>query len=254
MKRRPGAPAGMTNLGATCYANSLLQVWYQDVKFRNAIYLSEFEPTGEKSMDALYQLQLLFTYLDRGAKNVYNPLALVTSLKLDTTIQQDAQEYFCSTCDSLQEARREIKIERMPEVLNVQLMRFVYDTVTWTKKKSKDTIRFPELIDFASLLRSKEPVVYELNAVLVHSGSNAHSGHFLAHVLDKHAKKWFVLNDEECAEFDSTLFDPEDYSEASKTSKEKKSSKTTMVSGADDNSRMLKYISCCDIVLDDIVN
>lgn len=64
-------------------------------------------------------------------------------------------------------------------------MRFVYDNITWTKKKSKDMIRFPELIDFASLLRSKEPVLYELTAVLVHSGPSAHSGHFLAHVLDK---------------------------------------------------------------------
>ncbi|KAG0021785.1 hypothetical protein BGZ82_011203 [Podila clonocystis] len=321
--RSEGRPAGMKNLGATCYANSLLQVWFHDPEFRNAIYSCEFEPSGDKSMNALYQLQLLFSFLDRGIRDIYNPLALVNSLKLDISMQQDAQEfcnlfmaridsqlqrqtsetlqnfikrrfqgrysynttcknckntsvrdcnffelmlnikdyctlmdcfdefveteelsgndkYSCSKCDSLQDAVREIKIEQMPEVLNVQLMRFVYDNVTWTKRKSKDMIRFPELIDFASLLRSKEPILYELTAVLVHNGPSAHSGHFLAHVLDKKSKKWFVLNDEEVAEFNATLFDPEAYSSASRG---KKVSKTTMVSGADDSTRQLNTLS-----------
>ena len=30
--------ARMQNLGATCYANSFLQVWYRDVKFREGVY------------------------------------------------------------------------------------------------------------------------------------------------------------------------------------------------------------------------
>ncbi|KAG0095353.1 hypothetical protein BGZ93_006014 [Podila epicladia] len=308
---------------ATCYANSLLQVWFHDPEFRRSIYSCEFEQSGDKSMNALYQLQLLFSFLDRGTRDIYNPLALVNSLKLDISIQQDAQEfcslfmaridsqlqkqksetlqnfiksqfqgrysynttckkckntsvrdcsffelmlnikdhctlmdcfdefveteelsgndkYSCSKCDSLQDAVREIKIEQMPEVLNIQLMRFVYDSITWTKRKSKDMIRFPELIDFASLLRSKESILYELTAVLVHSGPSAHSGHFLAHVLDRKSKKWFVLNDEEVAEVNTTLFDPEVYSSASKG---KKASKTTIVSGADDGARQLNTLS-----------
>jgi ubiquitin carboxyl-terminal hydrolase 48 len=70
-------------------------------------------------------------------------------------------------------------------VLNIQLMRFVYDNVTWTKKKSKDTIRFPQVIDLSGLLRTSDITEYELTAVLVHSGPSAHSGHFLAHVLQR---------------------------------------------------------------------
>ncbi|KAF9113644.1 hypothetical protein BGX27_001119 [Mortierella sp. AM989] len=302
LKRPTGIPAGMKNLGATCYANSLLQVWFHDLAFRDAIYRCRFKEDSENSMNALYQLQLLFVHLDHGLKCSYNPLSLITSLKLDTAMQQDAQEfcnlfmamidnqlqiqqdswlrefirnqfqghysynttckncqrtsikectfyelmlnikdnctlldcleefvepeelvgadrYSCYTCGSLQDASREIKIDKLPNALNIQLMRFVYDNTTWTKKKSKDTIRFPQSIDFSTLLRSAENVVYDLSAVLVHSGPSAHSGHFMAHVLNRESNKWFVLNDEEVTEFHGTSFDPEDYSKAASKAK-----------------------------------
>ncbi|KAF9147747.1 Ubiquitin carboxyl-terminal hydrolase 48 [Linnemannia schmuckeri] len=322
-KRKPNSPAGMKNLGATCYANSLLQVWFHDLPFRDAIYRSRFRADADKSLDALYQLQHLFAHLDCGTKDTYNPLSLVTSLKLDTRMQQDAQEfcnlfmalidnhlqsqedvylrsfiknqfqghysyittckkckkssvrgctfyelmlnikencilmdcfdefveaedlvgsdrYSCSFCESLQDATRKIKLDSLPKVLNIQLMRFVYDTTTWTKKKSKDMIRFPLTIDFASLLGSQTAVLYDLSAVLVHSGPSAHSGHFMAHVLDKPSNKWFVLNDEEVTEFDSTVFDPEDYAETSSKSKAKKK---TMKAGATDAERLWDTLS-----------
>ncbi|KAF9277639.1 hypothetical protein BGZ68_009155 [Mortierella alpina] len=328
-KRQGDKPSGMKNLGATCYANSLLQVWFHDLAFRDAIYRCHFGKNTESSMNALYQLQLLFAHLDHGAKNVYNPLSLVSSLKLDTTMQQDAQEfgnlfmacidnqlqsqsdvllrdfikdqfqghyqyqttcknckttsarscvfyelllniknnctlmdcfeefvepellegedrYACSTCGSLQDASREIKLQTLPPVLNIQLMRFVYDGQS-SKRKSKDTIRFPRSIDFSSLLPSKGAEIYDLSAVLVHSGTSAHSGHFLAHVLNQRSQKWFVLNDEEVAEFTTTAFDPEEMS----ASTSKSSAKITAASpgGSEDylntlssqNAYMLTY-------------
>ncbi|KAG0273225.1 hypothetical protein BGZ95_010961 [Linnemannia exigua] len=322
-RRKPNSPAGMKNLGATCYANSLLQVWFHDLPFRDAIYRSRFRIDVDKSLDALYQLQYLFAHLDCGIKNIYNPLSLVTSLKLDTNMQQDAQEfcnlfmaridnqlqsqediflktfiknqfqghysyittckkcknssvrdctfyelilnikenctlmdcidefveaedlvgsdrYSCSHCQSLQDATREIRLGELPKVLTIQLMRFVYDTMTWTKKKSMDVIRFPETIDFAELLGSQSAVLYDLSAVLVHSGPSAHSGHFMAHVLDKSSNKWFVLNDEEVTEFDSTQFDPHDYTD---TGSKPKAKNATMKAGAPDAERVWNTLS-----------
>ncbi|KAF9914932.1 hypothetical protein BX616_007272 [Lobosporangium transversale] len=304
LKRQEDTPAGMKNLGATCYVNSLLQVWFHDLAFRDAIYRCRFQTNIDNSMNALYQLQLLFAHLNCGTKSYYNPQSLVTSLKLDTAMQQDAQDLFmaqidnqfkkqadgqlgnfinnqfqgrysyhtqcknckkisvrdctfyelllnikdnctlldcleefiepeellgadqysCSTCGSLQDATRRVRIDKLPPVLNVQLMRFVYDSATWTKKKSKDTIRFPETIDFSELLGTKENAIYNLTAVLVHSGPSAHSGHFLAHVLNKESNKWFVLNDEEVRQFHGTKFDPESYSESEANPTSKKTS------------------------------
>ncbi|KAF9179388.1 hypothetical protein BGZ50_006967 [Haplosporangium sp. Z 11] len=333
-KRSENAPAGMKNLGATCYANSLLQVWFHDLAFRDSIYRCQFDEHSDKSMNALYQLQLLFAYLDRGSRNVYNPLSLVSSLKLDTTMQQDAQEFcnlFMARIDSQLQMQMEDPLRNFvknqfqghytynttcknckktsvrdctfyelmlnitdnctlmdcfeelvaPElltgddrqVLNIQLMRFVYDNITWTKKKSKDAIRFPQTIDFSGLLGSTNEALYDLSAVLVHSGPSAHSGHFSAHILDKkyerkdiraqlsrllmakvpvHAthqfirlrthrsNKWFVLNDEEVSEFNDTKFDPEDYSELSAKAKTKR---TVMKSNATEDEKRLSVFS-----------
>lgn len=52
------------------------------------------------------------------------------------------------------------------------------------------------------------------------------------------SNKWFVLNDEEVTEFDSTVFDPEDYAETGSKSKAKKK---IIKAGASDAERLLKY-------------
>jgi ubiquitin carboxyl-terminal hydrolase 48 len=42
----------------------------------------------------------------------------------------------------------------------------------------------------------KENTVYTLCAVLVHRGSSAHSGHYIAHIKDRKTGSWFKFNDE----------------------------------------------------------
>ena len=42
----------------------------------------------------------------------------------------------------------------------------------------------------------KENTKYTLCAVLVHRGSSAHSGHYIAHIKDRKTGCWFKFNDE----------------------------------------------------------
>ncbi|KAI5900286.1 uncharacterized protein SCHCODRAFT_02607525 [Schizophyllum commune H4-8] len=94
--RDPDLPVGLYNLGATCYANASLQVWFRDLAFRRGVY--NCQPCGNESEDKfkqspLFHLQVTFTALQESTQSVFNPNKLVESLQLRTSEQQDAQEF-----------------------------------------------------------------------------------------------------------------------------------------------------------------
>ena len=45
------------------------------------------------------------------------------------------KKYFCSKCNAKRDAKRRAVITKLPEVLTVQLMRFVYNMQTMMKEK-----------------------------------------------------------------------------------------------------------------------
>ncbi|EMD38059.1 hypothetical protein CERSUDRAFT_113204 [Gelatoporia subvermispora B] len=93
--REPTLPAGLKNLGATCYANAFLQVWYQDLPFRDGVYKCQPSQDKEHSFEdsPIFQLQVTFAAMQDGAQSAFNPIKLVESLHLSTSEQQDAQEF-----------------------------------------------------------------------------------------------------------------------------------------------------------------
>ncbi|EPQ58342.1 cysteine proteinase [Gloeophyllum trabeum ATCC 11539] len=93
--RDPGSPVGLKNLGATCYANAFLQVWFQDLAFRAGVYRCMPTQDWEHGFQdtPVFQLQVTFAALQEGSHKVFNPVKLVESLRLRTTEQQDAQEF-----------------------------------------------------------------------------------------------------------------------------------------------------------------
>jgi ubiquitin carboxyl-terminal hydrolase 48 len=75
-------------------------------------------------------------------------------------------------------------------VLHFSLLRFVFDAKTYERRKSRASIKFPRGMDLGGHH-------YRLQAIITHSGPNAHQGHFVCETLDENTDTWYMCNDEE---------------------------------------------------------
>eukprot|EP00043_Microstomoeca_roanoka_P018121 m.192687 g.192687 ORF g.192687 m.192687 type:complete len:1148 (-) comp16771_c0_seq14:5079-8522(-) len=95
--RAEGAPVGLVNMGATCYVNSFLQVFFHSIDFRQAIFAYNPPPAvpEERTMaqQLLDQLQRAFALLQATNTRSFAPQDLVTALGLERHVHQDMPEF-----------------------------------------------------------------------------------------------------------------------------------------------------------------
>ncbi|KAI5451946.1 ubiquitin-specific protease ubp15 [Naganishia albida] len=100
----------------------------------------------------------------------------------------------------LQDAKKGVIFERFPPVLHLQLRRFEYDMERDQMCKINDRHEFPFEIDLKDFLdpeseEVKNPQIYDLQAVLVHSG-DLNGGHYFALIKPEKEGRWFKYDDD----------------------------------------------------------
>uniref|UniRef100_A0A8C1EPE0 Ubiquitin carboxyl-terminal hydrolase 48 n=2 Tax=Cyprinus carpio TaxID=7962 RepID=A0A8C1EPE0_CYPCA len=132
---------GLTNLGATCYVNTFLQVWFHNLELRRALYrfqnsraeghntdsgeLKDYEPRT-----ICEHLQYLFALLQNSNRRYIDPSGLVKALGLDTGQQQDAQEFSKLFLSLLEDTLSKQKDPNLQNVIQQQFCgQFSYVTV-----------------------------------------------------------------------------------------------------------------------------
>ncbi|KAI8805187.1 hypothetical protein BJ742DRAFT_856132 [Cladochytrium replicatum] len=98
---------GLKNLGATCYMNSIMQQFYMIPSFRSGI-LSAAAGEGRLEDNLLYQLQVLFSFLQESEKKAFDTSAFCHACvdyegkPTNVTVQMDVDEYFNLLFDRLE--------------------------------------------------------------------------------------------------------------------------------------------------------
>ena len=106
-------------------------------------------------------------------------------------------KFFCDTCCSLQEARKRMRIKKLPRVLALHLKRFKYIEQLQRFKKLSYRIAFPQelrLTDVCDEAHDPERK-YRLFAVIIHAGSGPHHGHYVA-LVRAFGNQWLCFDDD----------------------------------------------------------
>uniref|UniRef100_A0A8C0BI71 Ubiquitin carboxyl-terminal hydrolase 48 n=1 Tax=Buteo japonicus TaxID=224669 RepID=A0A8C0BI71_9AVES len=158
-RRKKNAFVGLTNLGATCYVNTFLQMWFLNLELRQALYLcpstcSEYVAGEGIPKDKDYEpqticehLQYLFALLQNSKRRYIDPSGFVKALGLDTGQQQDAQEFSKLFMSLLEDT---LSKQKNPDVRNIVQKQFcgeyAYVTVcNQCGRESKLVSKFYEL-------------------------------------------------------------------------------------------------------------
>jgi len=115
-------------------------------------------------------------------------------LASETLSGEDAYE--CENCSQkVEEAHRTSRIAQAPRHLIINLACFQYDASSQTRRKVSTKVDCPLALHLVD-------TEYKLYAVVVHSGSSPHHGHYYAYCRDSSGDKWRKFDDESVEDCD----------------------------------------------------
>ncbi|KAF9346302.1 ubiquitin carboxyl-terminal hydrolase, partial [Mortierella sp. AD094] len=126
---------------------------------------------------------------------------IIDNIRLEDCLQEYGKEedlseehqWFCPRCRKLQQASKHIQICRYPDVLVIQLKRFIN-----AQEKVEALVDFPihglSLSGMSPLVEEKDGPTYDLFGVTNHIGG-LDGGHYTAHVKNERLGTWHLFDD-----------------------------------------------------------
>ncbi|XP_067118566.1 ubiquitin carboxyl-terminal hydrolase 36 isoform X2 [Centruroides vittatus] len=107
---------------------------------------------------------------------------------------QNENAYKCPRCNMKVSAQKRFTVHRPPNVATFQFKRFDYNRMFGGKITKH--VSYPEKLDLRPYMSDTKggPVIYRLNAVLVHLGPSCNSGHYFCYVRNSNGY-WYLMDD-----------------------------------------------------------
>lgn len=160
---------------------------------------------GAAFLNSYYSLLInWFDWLYQRLSSPFTEIMLTDCLNMffNSELLENENRYKCENCHKLCNGIKCMRIHRLPEILIIHMNR--YENINSNLRKISSNLSFP-LVDFSmrpymsgtsiEIGLEEEDYLYDLVAIICHSGSQVSNGHYICYALNEENDEWYEFDD-----------------------------------------------------------